>query len=62
MLDEIKENKISKVPKNKKHQKVPQTSASVRRYTRLSRPPERFSHSLCYLLMSDYSELECYEE
>ena len=30
--------------------------------TRLSRPPERFSPSLYYLLMTDSGEPECYEE
>jgi hypothetical protein len=45
VLDEIKENEIPKVPENQNVQqedkKVPQTLASViRRYTRLSRPPE----------------------
>jgi hypothetical protein len=30
--------------------------------TRLSRPPERYSPSLYYLLLTDYGEPECYEE
>ena len=63
MLDEIKENEILlKVCKNKEQQRVPQNPTSVRRSTRLSRPPERFSHSLYYLLMTNYGEPECYEE
>ena len=40
LLDEIKENEVLKVPKNQEHQLVPQTPASVRRSTRLSRPPK----------------------
>jgi hypothetical protein len=48
---------------NKKEQHVPQTPASVvRRYTRLSRPPERYSPSLYYLLLIDSGEPKCYEE
>ena len=40
VLDEIKENEVPKAPKNQEHQQVPQTPANVRKYTRLSRPPE----------------------
>jgi hypothetical protein len=44
-------------------QQVPQTPASViRKYTRLSIPPERYSPSLYYLLLIDFGEPECYEE
>ena len=43
MLDEIKENEVPKVPENQEHHEVPQTPASVRRSTKLSRTPERFS-------------------
>ena len=38
VLDEIKENEVPKVPENQEQQKVPQTSASVRRYTSLCIP------------------------
>jgi hypothetical protein len=67
MLDEITEKEILKEPENQnvqqKEKQVPQTPASVvRRYTRLSRPPERYSPSLYYLLLTDSGELECYEE
>ena len=62
MLDEIKENEVPKVPKNQEQQQVPQTLACVRRSTKLSRPPEWFSPSLYYLLMTDSGESECYEE
>ena len=67
MLDEIKENEIPKVPKNKndqqKQQEVPQTHKSVlRRSTRLSRPPKRYTPSLYYALLTDSSEPEGYEE
>ena len=48
--------------KFQEHQQVPETPATVRRSTRLSRPPERFSPSLYYLLMIDYVQPECYEE
>jgi hypothetical protein len=42
---------------------VPQTPTSVVRIsTRLSRPPERYSPSLYYLLLTDSGELESYEE
>jgi hypothetical protein len=34
----------------------------VRRFTRLSRPPERYSPSLYYLLLNYSGEPECYEE
>ena len=40
MLDEIKENEVPKVPKNKEQQQVPQTLANIRRSTMLSRPPK----------------------
>ena len=67
MLDEITEKEILKEPENQnvqqQEQHVPQTPASfVRRSSRLSRPLERYSPSLYYLLLIDYGELECYEE
>ena len=62
MLDEIKENEVPKAPENQEQQQVPETPAIVRRSTRLSRPPERFSPSLYYLLMTDSGEPECFEE
>ena len=67
VLDEITEKEIPKEPKNQnvqqQEQQVPQTLASVvRRSTKLSIPPERYSPSLYYLLLTDSSELECYEE
>jgi hypothetical protein len=67
VLDEITEKEIPKVPENQNVQQqekyVPQTLASViRRSTRLSRPPERYSLSLYYLLLIDSGEPECYEE
>ena len=44
-------------------QQEPQTPASaVRRSTRLSRPPERYSPSLYYLLLTDSGEPESYDE
>ena len=62
VLNEIKENEVPKVPENQEQQHVPKTRASVRRYTRLSRPPKRFYHSLYYLSMTNSGELECFEE
>ena len=62
MLDEIKENEVPKVLENQEHQQLPQTPASVRRYTGFSRPHKWFSPSLYYLLMIDSSEPGCCEE
>ena len=61
VLDEIKENEVPKVPENEEQRYVPQTPASVIISTRLSRPPEWFSPSLYYLLMSYSSDPKCYE-
>jgi hypothetical protein len=67
VLDKITEKQIPKVPKNQNVQQqeqwVHQILASVvRRYTRLSRPPERYSPPLYYLFFTDSGEPECYEE
>ena len=62
VLDEIKENEVPKAPENQEQQQVPETPATVRKSIRLSRPPERFSPSLYYLLMNDFGEPECFEE
>ena len=67
MLDEIKENEIPKAPKNQnvqqQHQHVSQTHASVGRiYTKLSRPFEWYSLSLYYWLLTDYDELDSYQD
>jgi hypothetical protein len=67
VLDEITEKEIPKEPENqnvrKQEQQVPQTPASVVRISaRLSIPPERYSPSLYYLLLTDFGEPECYEE
>ena len=58
VLDEIKENEIPKAPENQNDQEeVPQTPASiVRKYTRLSRPPEQYSPSLYYALLTNSGE------
>jgi hypothetical protein len=66
VLDEMIEKEIPKVPENinvqQQEKQVPQNPTSVvRRYTRLNRPPERYSPSLYYLLLTDSGELECYE-
>ena len=65
VLDDI--NEIPKVPGNQnvqsQEQQEPQTPASVvRRSTRLSRPPKRYSPSLYYLLLIDSGEPERYDE
>ena len=62
VFDEIKENEVLKPPENQEQQQVPETSATIRKYTRLSRPPEQFSPSLYYLLMTNSGEPKCYEE
>jgi hypothetical protein len=66
VLDEIIEKEIPKVQENqnvqKQEKKVPQTPTSVIIYTKLSRPPEGYSHSFYYLLLTNYGELEIYEE
>ena len=67
MLDEITGKEIPKEPENQnvqqQKQQVPQTLAIVVRIsTTLSIPPERYSPSLYYLLLTDSGELECYEE
>ena len=66
VLDEIKENEIPKALENQndqQQQQVPQTPASVvRRSTKLSRPPKRYSSSLYYAFLTDSSELEGYGE
>ena len=62
VLDEIKEDEVPKAPENQEQQQVPETLATVRKYIRLSRPPERLFPSLYYLLMTNSGEPECYEE
>ena len=62
VLDEIKENEVPKAPENQEQQQVYETPATVKKYTRLSRPPKGFSPSLYYLLMTDSTELEFYED
>ena len=49
VLNEIKENEVPKAPENQEQQQVPETPATVRRSTRLSRPPERsLLHCIIY--------------
>jgi hypothetical protein len=67
MLEEITGKKIPKELENQnvqqQEQHVPQTPTRVvRRSTRLSIPPERYSPSLYYLLLTDSGEPKCYEE
>jgi len=45
------------------HKQAPKTPESgVRISIRISRPPERYSPSLYYVLLTDFGEPECYEE
>jgi hypothetical protein len=67
VLDEITEKEIPKVLENQnekqqEHQILETPTHVVRRSTRSSRPPERYSPSLYYLLLIDSGELESYEE
>ena len=62
VLNEIKENEVPKAPENQEHQQVLETPTNVKKSTKLSRPPERFSPSLYYLLMTESGEPECFEE
>ena len=66
-VDEITKNETPKVPENQdvqyQQQQVPHTPKSVvRRSTRESIPPERYSPSLYYLLLTDGGEPESHEE
>ena len=62
VLDEIKEDEVPKAPENQEQQQVPETPSAVRKYIGLSKPLERLSPSLYYLLMTDSGEPKCYEE
>eukprot|EP00253_Pinus_taeda_P007037 PITA_07037 len=70
VLDEITEKVMVLENHNYQHpeqqpqqQQAPQTPESgVRRSTRISRPPEQYSPSLYYVLLTDSGEPECYEE
>ena len=50
------------VPNAQQQQVIPQTLVSVRHYTQLSRPPERFSPSLYSILLIDSSEPKEYKD
>ena len=56
VLHEIKENEVPMIPENQEQQQVPETPTTVRNSTRLSRPSERLSPSLYYLLMTNSGE------
>ena len=44
-------------------QQAPQTpKSSVRRSTRISRPPKQYSASIYYVFLTDSGEPECYKE
>ena len=57
-----KKNEVPNALENQEQQIILETPTNVRKSTRLSIPPERFSPSLYYLLMTNFGELECYEE
>ena len=40
VLDETKENEVPKAPENQEQQQVPETPPTIKKSTRLSRPPE----------------------
>ena len=66
-VDEITKNETPKAPENQdvqqQQQQVPHTPESVvRRSTRESIPPERYSPSLYYLLLTDGGEPEIHEK
>ena len=60
----VPENNNNQQPQQQQRpqqQQAPQTPESgVRRSTKISRPPERYSTSLYYLLLTDSGEPECY--
>ena len=66
-LDELTESIVQKMGEEDKenvYSQVDQTTpvAEVRRSSRNIRPPHRYSPILNYLLLTDSSELECYNE
>ncbi|XXG79495.1 hypothetical protein AAC387_Pa09g0546 [Persea americana] len=60
--DDTSENDVPEVHGNENPQVDPQTPAPVRRSSRTSKPTQRYSPSLFYLLLTDGGEPECYEE
>jgi hypothetical protein len=51
-----------KMYNNRRSRYLKLPASVVRISTKLSRPPERYSPSLYYLLLTDSGEPECYEE
>eukprot|EP00253_Pinus_taeda_P023450 PITA_23450 len=49
-------------PQQQQQQALQTPESGVRRSTRISRPPERYSPSLYYVLLTDFDEPKCYEE
>ena len=64
VLDDTKKNNVLVVPQALKQpqQQILHTPVKVRRSTRLSRPPKRFSPSLYSILLTDAGEPKCYDE
>ena len=64
VLDDIQKDDVPAIPHalQQPQQRIPHTPVDVRRSTRLSRPPERFSPSLYSILLTNVGEPECYDE
>jgi len=63
VLDDTPNSDVPVVPHAPQQQpEIPQTPVNVRRSTRISRPPERFSPSLYSILLTDAGEPEGYDE
>ena len=63
VLDDTPKDDVPTIPHGLQQlqQQIPHTPVNVRRSTRLSRPPERFSPSLYSILLTDVGELEYYD-
>ena len=65
VLDDTPKDDVPAIPhdvQQQQQQQIPHTLVNVRWSTRKIRPPERFSPSLYSILLTDASELECYDE
>ena len=64
VLDDTPKDDVPTIPHDvqQQPQQIPHTPVNVRWSTRQIRPPERFSPSLYSILLTNASELECYDE
>ena len=64
VLDDTSKDDVPTIPHDvqQQQQQIPPTPVTVRRSTRQTRPPERFSPSLYSILLTDACEPECYDE